>query len=147
MKTLSSIVGSRPAAWVLAAICSLSLAGEAKAQKGIPLAPAARWPAETIPNDGAEAGMLREAYGLLAEADHDYKGHRVRAMKQIEAAAKHLGINPRGEGRRHEPQGASDAQLRSAAALLRQASGGLRGHGLEHIKLACEQLNIALAIR
>ena len=141
------MVGLRATAWVLAALFSLSLAGEAKAQKGIRLAPVAPGPAGTIPNDSAEAGMLREAYGLLSVADHDYKGHRIRAMKQIEAAAKHLGISLRGDGRGHEAQGTSDAQLRSAAALLQQASNGLRGHGLEHIKLACEQLNVALAIR
>ena len=94
-----------------------------------------------------EAGMLREAYGLLSVADHDYKGHRIKAMKEIEVAAKHLGISLRGDGKGHERQGTSDAQLRAAAALLQQAGGGLRGHGLEHIKLACEQLNVALAIR
>ncbi len=144
MKTKFSMKALRPAAWVFAAILSLTLAGEARAQKGIRLAPSAK---ETIPNNSAEAGLLRQAYAMLSVADHDYKGHRVRAMKQIEEAAKVLGVSLRGDGKGHEPQGASDTQLRSAAALLQQASASLHGHGLEHIKLAYEQLNVALAIR
>jgi hypothetical protein len=144
MKTIISIKALRPAAWVLAAILSLTLAGEARAQNGVSKASAAK---ETIANDSAEAGLLRQAYALLSVADHDYKGHRVRAMKQIEAAGKVLGISLRGDGKVHEPQGTSDAQLRSAEALLQQASAGLRGRGLKHIQQACEQLNVALAIR
>ena len=144
MKTKFSMKALRPAAWVLTAFLALTLAGEARAQKGGALAPSAK---ETIRNDSAEAGLLRQAYAMLSVADHDYKGHRILAMKQIEAAAKVLGVNLRGDGKGHEPQGASDTQLRNAAALLQQASAGLRGHGLEHIKLADEQLNIALAIR
>jgi hypothetical protein len=31
--------------------------------------------------------------------------------------------------------------------MLQQASAGLRGRGLKHIQQACEQLNVALAIR
>ena len=68
-------------------------------------------------------------------------------MKQIEAAARLLGVNLRGDGKGHEAQGTSDAQLRSAQALLVQAGGGLTGRGLTHVQLAVRQLNIALAIR
>jgi hypothetical protein len=57
------------------------------------------------------AGLLVQAYTTLGQADHDYKGHRVAAMKQIEAAAKLLGVNVRGDGKGHEKQGVSDAQL------------------------------------
>jgi len=69
-------------------------------------------------------------------------------MKQIEVAAQHLGITLRGDGKGHETQATSDAQLRNAQALLVQASGGLKpGQGLAHVKLAIAQLNVALAIR
>ncbi|MGD0412278.1 MAG: hypothetical protein ABSC18_11310 [Verrucomicrobiota bacterium] len=148
MKSLSPIIGLRATAWAAAAFLSLSLAVEARAQKGIPLAPAAPAQKQTIPNDGTEAGLLRQAYGLLSLADHDYQGHRARAMKQIEVAAQHLGITLRGDGKGHETQATSDAQLRNAQALLVQASGGLKpGQGLAHVKLAIAQLNVALAIR
>jgi len=48
------------------------------------LAPAA---ALTSP---AAVASLRQSYATLAVADHDYKGHRVKAMKAIEAACKLL---------------------------------------------------------
>jgi hypothetical protein len=148
MKSFFPIIGLRATACVAAAFLSLSLAGEARAQKGAPLAPAAKAQSETIPNDGTEAGLLRQAYGLLSVANHDYQGHRARAMKQIEVAAQHLGVNLRGDGKGHEGQATSDAQLRNAQALLVQASGGLKaGQGLAHVKLAIAQLNTALAIR
>ena len=148
MKSYSHLTGLRAAACVAAAFISLSLAGEAKAQKAVRPAAAAKAQPETIPNDGTEAGLLRQAYGLLSQADHDYQGHRIRAMKQIEVAAQHLGVNLRGDGKGHEAQATSDGQLRSAQALLVQASGGLKaGNGLAHVKLAIAQLNIALGIR
>lgn len=43
--------------------------------------------------------MLREAYDILARADHDYKGHRAKAMHEIEAAGKLIGMNVKGEGK------------------------------------------------
>jgi hypothetical protein len=147
MKINSSIPGLRVTAWAVAASISLSLAGEAKAQNAARLAAAAQAQSQMIANNSAEAGLLREAYGLLAAADHDYKGNRAKAMRQIEIAAKQLGVNLHGDGKVREPQTNSDAQLRSAEALLVQASPGLSGQGLAHIKLAVEHLNVALAIR
>jgi hypothetical protein len=35
--------------------------------------------------------LLDEAYATLSQGNHDYKGHRVKAMKQIEMAVKELG--------------------------------------------------------
>jgi cob(I)alamin adenosyltransferase len=90
---------------------------------------------------------LDAAYATLAQADHDYKGHRVRAMKQIEQAVKELGGTISGKGKGHEPQGTSDAQLRAAQELLQQASAGLSGKPLKHVNAAIAQLNTALAIR
>lgn len=148
MKSCFPIIGLRSTACVVAAFLSLNLAGQARAQKGTLQTPAAKAPSGTIPNDSNEAGWLRQAYGLLSAADHDYQGHRVRAMKQIEVAAQNLGVTLRGDGKGHEAQATSDAQLRRAQALLVQASGGLKpGQGLAHVKLAIVQLNTALAIR
>jgi len=90
---------------------------------------------------------LEDAYATLAHADHDYKGHRVRAMKQIELAAKELGGAISGKGKGHEPQGTSDAQLRAARELLQQASAGLSGKPLKHVNAAIAQITTALAIR
>src|ERR1035437_10982041 len=93
------------------------------------------------------AGLLVQAYATLGQADHDYKGHRVAAMKQIEAAAKLLGVGVRGDGKAHEKQGVSDAQLRAAQGLLQQARPGLSGKPLKHVDRALQQLSIALSIK
>ena len=90
---------------------------------------------------------LDDAYATLAQANHDYKGHRARAMKQIEAAVKELGGAISGKGKGHEPQGTSDAQLRAAQSLLQQTAGGLSGKALKHVNNAIAEINDALAIK
>ena len=94
-----------------------------------------------------EANLLVQAYTTLEQADHDYKGHRIAAMRQIEAAAKLLGVQVRGDGRGHEKQVVSDAQLRTAQGLLQQARTGLSGKPLRHVNIALQQLSIALSIK
>jgi hypothetical protein len=93
------------------------------------------------------AELLRQAYVTLASADHDYKGHRVEAMKQVHAAGRVLGVNLHGDGKGHENQGQSDQQLRIAQGLLQQASAGLSGKALRHVAAAEKHLAIALTIR
>jgi hypothetical protein len=95
----------------------------------------------------AAAELVRQAYVDLAVADHDYKGHRLAAMKQLEAAGKLLGLNFSGEGRGHEMQGTSDMQLRAAAGLLNQASTGLSGKPLKRVQAALRQISTALSIK
>jgi hypothetical protein len=90
---------------------------------------------------------LDDAYATLAQANHDYKGHRVLAMKQIEAAVTELGGKISGKGKGHEPQGTSDAQLKAAQVLLQQASTGLSGKARKHVNNAIAQINTALAIK
>ena len=91
--------------------------------------------------------LLRQAYTTLAVADHDYKGHRVKAMKQIEAAEKALGVKVKGDGKGHEPQGVSDNQLRTALGLLQQARTELKGKPLTHVDNAIKQITTALTIK
>ena len=91
--------------------------------------------------------LLDDAYATLAQANHDYKGHRVRAMKQIDAALGVIGAKVSGNGKKHEPQGTSDAQMRAAETLLRQASTGLSAKALKHVNAAITQINDGLAIK
>jgi hypothetical protein len=91
--------------------------------------------------------LLTQAYATLEKADHDYKGHRVAAMHQIAAAGKALGIKVHGDGKGHEPQGESDAQLRTAQGLLQQAQAGLTGKALKHAQHAIKQISVALSIK
>jgi hypothetical protein len=90
---------------------------------------------------------LDDAYATLAQADHDYKGHRAKAMKQIELAVQELGGKISGHGKGHEPQGTSDAQLKAAQTLLQQTTSGFTGKALKHVNNAIAQINDALAIK
>jgi len=84
---------------------------------------------------------------VLERADHDYKGHRMAAMKQIDVAGALLGVTVKGDGKNREPQPVSDEQLRSAQTLLKQAAGGLSGKPLRHVNNAIQQLSVALSVK
>jgi cytochrome c556 len=90
----------------------------------------------------SSTALLDDAYATLAQANHDYKGHRVAAMKQIKLALGEFG----GKGKGHEPQSTSDVQRRAAQGLLQQAGAELSGKALKHVNLAISQIT-ALAIR
>jgi hypothetical protein len=102
-------------------------------------------------SDSKEAGMLRQAYLILETGDHDYKGHRVKAMHQIEAAASLLGMNLHGDAKDKQSQSLSDAKLREARGLLENVlnSSEVKNekHVSKHINEAIEQINTALSIR
>ena len=102
-------------------------------------------------SDSAEAGMLHRAYRILATGDHDYKGHRAKAMRQIEAAAKLLGLDLSGDLKDRQPQLLSDEKLHEASGLLANVLGSSEVKGQEriskHITEAINQINIALSIR
>jgi hypothetical protein len=124
-----------------------------------------------------EARTLRQAFILLAAANHDYNGHRVKAMAsvrdalhilddpvmkhgtpQMKAATKEENVavaraaaaDPR-KATVHEPQGASDGQLRKAQALLVEARATMaknkQSKVLGHVDAAIKEIAIALQIR
>jgi len=126
---------------LLALMLSVGLAGRALAQNAAPVA------------------LLQSAHATLAGADHDYDGHRIAAMHQIEAALRDLAGNSAvgrthrvhykhvGKVRNLEPQAASDAKLRSAQEVLQTAAAELSGSPLKRVNKALAQLNTALGIR
>jgi hypothetical protein len=118
------------------------------------------------PKPTGAASVLHEAFTTLAQADHDYDGHRVDAMKQIHLALETLSgktkvkthastaratqVKPAAhKASRKEPesQAASDAKLRAAEGLLQQVSGEVSGVVLQHVQAALAQLNTALSVR
>jgi len=104
--------------------------------------------AATAAGDSAASGLLSQAYAALSVADHDYQGHRVRAMKHIEVAAKVLGLTLGGNGTGHEAQATSDQQLHTAQGLLQQAlAAGPRPRVQKQINLALTELSTALSIK
>jgi hypothetical protein len=94
---------------------------------------------------------LIHAYRLLEKADHDYEGHRVSAMKEVEAAGKLLGITLKGDLEKRETQWKSDKQLAEAHKLLRHAHGKLEAKDRElagvHVEAAVKELNVALKVK
>jgi hypothetical protein len=97
----------------------------------------------------AEVPSLRQAYALLSSADHDYQGHRARAMKLIEAACRALGSTVKGDGQGDEPQSQSDGQVQQALALLQSVKGAVSGNprASHHVERAIKELDTALSIK
>ena len=104
-----------------------------------------------VGKETAQVQQLQAAYRTLEVADHDYKGHRKAAMREIERACKVLGVTPRGDGAGKEPQGASDAQLRQAQSMLQSARTSAAAQHLAqvvgHIDGAIREISLALQIK
>jgi hypothetical protein len=116
---------------------------------------------------------LRAAHLLLAEADHDYQGHRAKAAKEVHKALSELGYHhhpttahpgtaiPGGavatrkaaavhQSVAHEPQATSDTQLRKARQILRGALTQLnsrRPKAAADLRAAIGEIDRALSIR
>ena len=102
-------------------------------------------------SDSAEAGMLQNAYDILATGDHDYKGHRAKAMHAVKVAAGLLGMTLKGDDKDRQPQPLSDAKLREAQGLLQNVLGNAevmnQKRVVKHLTEAINQINIALSIK
>jgi hypothetical protein len=140
-------------------------------------------PAKKVSNEAAKAGLkfeeveaLRRAYVLLAVANHDFGGHRARAMHAVHAAGKILNIEIMKTGNvaqkqatlfenakttraaeidvglpaLHENQRISNVQLAEAAQLLLQVRTVLAQHKqqkpLGNVDLAIKEIRTGLAI-
>ncbi len=103
-------------------------------------------PAVTMPA-GGELGLLQKAYTTLEVADHDYKGHRVAAMKAIQVASLLLGGGIQADGPGKEPQIQSDTQVRQAQAILQEALAGAgnRPKVGAQVNKAITELNAAIS--
>lgn len=124
-----------------------------------------------------EAEVLRAAYIFLAMANHNYAGHRAKAMRQVERAVEILdssifknGTNgqkvlalqediaaarakllAKHSAKVHEPQALSNLQLREAGRLLTEVRVVLERNKqkvvLGHVDQAIKQIHLALAIQ
>ncbi len=126
---------------------------------------------------GSIVGQLKSARALLSQADHDYQGHRAKAVheiskaihalqgsgvkspltpqqkaavlaaRQAKAAAKQAGAAAKPM---REPQALSDGQLRTALNTLVQVSvqlGTAKPNVRAHVDVAIGELKTALAIK
>ena len=94
---------------------------------------------------------LVHAYHLLKKADHDYDGHRVKAMKAVEAAGRGLGLELGGDLPDRERQWKSDDQLIEARRLLRDSRDKLESQDRDrvaaNVEKAIKEINAALGVK
>jgi hypothetical protein len=94
---------------------------------------------------------LVHAFHLLKKANHDYDGHREKAMEAVEAAGKDLGLELGGDLPDRERQWKSDDQLIEARRLLREARDKLEAHDrdrvAEHVEKAIKEINACLEVK
>jgi hypothetical protein len=95
--------------------------------------------------------QLVHAFHLLKRADHDYAGHRAKAMGEVEAAGRELGLDLKGDLDDRERQWKSDQQLLDARRILREARDKLerqdRDRVAGHLQKAIEELDAALNVK
>jgi hypothetical protein len=82
---------------------------------------------------------LAHSYILLKLANHDYAGHRVKAMKELEAAGKDLGLVLEGRGSEHERQLQSDEQVAEARRMLGEARDKLEARDRDRVAARLEK--------
>ena len=68
----------------------------------------------------SEVSLLADAYRLLAKADSNYAGHRVKAMKALQKACDLLGKDITAVAGSTRRQSVSDDQLRAAQRLIQR---------------------------
>jgi hypothetical protein len=105
-------------------------------------------PVTRLAASGQEIGLIEQALNTLAMADHDYKGHRAKAMHALEAALKELGTDVADHGSGKQTQTVSDAELRAAQRQVAQASNIASAYGqtgvVDHLTHAVDEIGKAL---
>lgn len=91
---------------------------------------------------------LVHAYVLIKHANHNYEGHRARALEHVEAAGKALDLKLEGDTNNQERQWKSDQMLAEARHMLYHARDALDRHDREraatHVDRAIEEIDRAI---
>lgn len=94
---------------------------------------------------------LVQAYLILRAANNNYNGHRGAALRAIEDAGQHLGLDLNSKGTQHQPQMSSDARLAEAGRILRGVRYRLDRHDRDiaaaHVDRAIREIDQALRVR
>jgi len=94
---------------------------------------------------------LIHSYALLKLANADYGGHRAKAMKELEAAGRELGLRLEARGSNHEQQLKSDEQVAEARRILREARDKLEAKDRDRVAArldkAIVEIDAALKVR
>ncbi|HEY2588249.1 MAG TPA: hypothetical protein VGI81_21070 [Tepidisphaeraceae bacterium] len=96
-----------------------------------------------------EVATLRQAYVYLEAGNHDYHGHRVKALRAVGAACHVLGFPAKKDARNHEDQKFSDNLLGSARSLLvnilPHAQAKHQGDVVDHLNNAIREIDLAIS--
>jgi hypothetical protein len=91
---------------------------------------------------------LVHAYVLLKNANHNYEGHRARALEHLQAAGKALNLKLEGDADNRERQWKSDQMMAEARHLLYHARGAFERHDRDiaaaHVDKAIEEIDRAI---
>jgi hypothetical protein len=132
------------------AICPLMLAATpappAQATADLTLAPLAAPSPQPVVWLEANRRKLRHAYWILEQADHNYQGHRGKAMEEIRKAGKVLRMDLKGDGYGGKKPVWSDALLREAKHNLEEIYEDYGGEEQRHIHAAIREINYALEL-
>ncbi|HWD90913.1 MAG TPA: hypothetical protein VG938_01060 [Verrucomicrobiae bacterium] len=94
---------------------------------------------------------LVHAYHLLKMANHDYAGHRAKAMDEVSTAGRSLGLELGGDLPPAERQWQSDQQLKEARHLIRESRDQLeradRDRAARHLDEAIREIDEALKVK
>lgn len=91
---------------------------------------------------------LVQAYILLRTANNNYAGHRGTALRELEDAAHHLGMDLKSGGNQRQRQMTSDAKMAEAGRILRDVRHRLdrrdRDIAAAHVDHAIHEIDEAL---
>jgi hypothetical protein len=94
---------------------------------------------------------LVQAYILVKASNNNYAGHRGTALRELEDAAHHLGLDLKSGGTQHQRQMTSDAQMAEAGRILREVRFRLdkrdRDAAAAHVDRALHEIDKALRVR
>ena len=128
-----------------ALLAVLMFAAESPAQQKKKSPPPNKKPPQPSPQqvlNSRVAEQLRQAYILMAGANHDYNGHRVRAMHQIEMAVRILDKNIFKNGTHGQKVLALQEEIAVARAKLAAANDAA-----VHERQALSDLQMKLALK
>jgi hypothetical protein len=106
---------------------------------------------DPIGSNSLEISSLERIYEILQGANHDYQGHRAKAMHAIANAVRILGGDVSGGGKGGENQATSDEQLRQSETLLEQVRNSFTSNDPKKVSAALnravDDLTAALAVK
>ena len=110
------------------------------------VAPVEPPPLQRVGWEEVKKRKLRHAYWILEQADHNYAGHRAKALEEVRRAGKIIGMDLKGDGYGGKPPHWSDSLLVEAKRNLLEIVDDTGGREHKHIREAIKEINRALEV-